>query len=257
MVNGARTKAEELGYALDVFWAFEPGVSERRLEEILQARGIDGLVLLSVQPGELGLEWTRYASACLGRPETPVVPFAFTDFFSATRLAYKQTHAAGYRRIGLVIDDRHDRLTEGRCVGACVATQPVCAGAEWINPLVVQEGELDAQVLERWLGSERPDAVLFFRNRVPELLAERVARGARPLGYADLDLPTYDGMTAGIWLPHDRIGAAGVELVNERLQRGERGWEGNPPAIGMPGRWQDGATLPKCSSHRGAPASRL
>lgn len=245
MVEGARARAEELGYGLDVFWVFEPGLSARRLDAILEARAIHGVVLLSVQPGEIAIDWPRYACACLGRPEKPEGSFAFTDFFSVTRLAFFKTHAAGYRRIGLVIDEAHDRLSEGRCVGACVAAQPACTGAEWVSPLVTPATALDSALLERWLNAERPDAVLYFRNRVPELFAELNASAPRPIGLVDLDLRMSDGASAGIWLPHDRIGAAGVDLVNGQLQRGERGLGADAPAVGLPGVWQGGGMLSK------------
>lgn len=245
MVAGARARAEELGYGLDVFWVFEPGLSAGRLDAILAARAINGVILLSVQPGEIAIDWSRYACACLGRPEKQEGPFAFTDFFAATRLAFFKTHAAGYRRIGLVIDGTHDRLSEGRCVGACVAAQPACTGAEWVRPLVAPAATLDSAVLERWLDSEHPDAILYFRNRVPELITELNTHAPRSIGLVDLDLRMRDGSSAGIWLPHDRIGAAGVDLVNGQLQRGERGLEADSAAMGLPGRWQGGVTLPE------------
>ncbi len=248
MVAGVRARAEDLGYGLDVFWVFEPGLSERRLGEILRARGIVGLVLLSVQPSERAIDWDRYACAGLGRPRRAVVPFAFADFFSATRLAFLRTHAAGYRRIGLVIDEVHNQLSEGRCLGACVAAQATCEGAERVKPLVSSGAPLDNVMLERWLKRERPDAILFFRNRVPELLAARVTREAEPLKSVDLDLRTRDETTTGVWLPHGRIGAAGVDLVHMRLNRGERGLEHSPVAVELPGIWWDGLSVTPRSS---------
>lgn len=238
MVAGARARAAELGYGLDVLWIYEPGMSGRRLEEILRARGIDGLVLLSVQPRETDIDWERYACAALGRSDA--VACAFADFFSVTRLAYMKTHEAGYRRIGLVIDTAHDRLSEGRCVGACAAAQPACAGAEWVRPLVVERQTLNVALLAGWMEAERPDAILFFRNEVPALLRDA---DSRDVGLVDLDLRTNDGKRAGIWMPHDRIGAAGVEMVNEQLQRGERGLNADAPARWLRGEWRDGATL--------------
>lgn len=238
MVAGARARAEELGYGLDMLWVHEPGMRGKRLEAILGARGIDGLVLLSMHPREIEIDWARYACAGFGRSDA--VAFAFVDFFSTTRLAYLKTHEAGYRRVGLVIDTTHDRLSEGRCVGACAATQPMCPGAEWVKPLVLAPQTLNPEVLESWTAKERPDAILFFRNRVPELLRDA---GSREVALVDLDLRVDDGAHAGIWMPHDRIGALGVDMVNEQLQRGERGLNADAPARWLPGEWKDGMTL--------------
>ncbi|HEY9250582.1 MAG TPA: LacI family DNA-binding transcriptional regulator [Rariglobus sp.] len=243
MVAGARARAAELGYGLDVFWVYERGVSARRMDAILRARGIDGVVLLSVQPGEIGIDWARYACAYLGRPEREGVAYACADFYSATRMAYLRMYAAGYRRIGLVIDTEHQRLTEGRCLGACASAQPECAGAEWVKPLVCSAGALNRGMLTDWMDRERPDAVLCLRNPVPEWLGESNERGPQVVGWADLDLRTSDGRVAGIRLPHERMGAAGVDLVGAQLQRGERGVVANTAAICLPAEWENGASL--------------
>lgn len=250
MVAGARARAEEAGYGLDVFWVYERGMSARRLEAILRTRGINGVVLVSVQPGEIGIDWDRYACAYLGRPERDGVAYACADFYSATKLAYLKTHAAGYRRIGLVIDTEHQRLTEGRCLGACASAQPECEGAEWVKPLVCSAGALDQDMFTDWMEHERLDAVLCLRNRVPEWLEESNGRGPQAVGWADLDLRTIDGRVAGIRLPHERMGAAGVDLVGAQLQRGERGFPAHAAAMGLSAAWVDGGSLPRKGSRR-------
>jgi hypothetical protein len=158
-------------------------------------------------------------------------------------MAYLRMYAAGYRRIGLVIDTEHQRLTEGRCLGACASAQPECAGAEWVKPLVCSAGALNRGMLTDGMDRERPDAVLCLRNPVPEWLEESNERGPQVVGWADLDLRTSDGRVAGIRLPHERMGAAGVDLVGAQLQRGERGVVANTAAICLPAEWENGASL--------------
>ncbi|MFA6960143.1 MAG: LacI family DNA-binding transcriptional regulator [Opitutaceae bacterium] len=245
MVAGVRTRAAELGYGLDVFWVYEPGLSAERLEMILWTRGIEGLVLLSVQPGEISINWTRYACAYLGRPENADgVAFAWADFYSATRLAYLKTREAGYRRIGLVIDTVHDRLTEGRCTGACVATQLSCKDPR-VNPLICPVDALNRSVFSDWMEREGVDAVLSLRNRTQEWLTVATRTNSPGVGRADLDLRTCDGRIAGIWMPYERIGMAGVDLVNGQLQRNERGLLATTAEIGLLAEWKPGASMPQ------------
>lgn len=245
MVAGARARAEAMGYGLDVFWVYERGMSARRLEAILRARGIDGLVLLSVQPGEIAIDWARYACAYLGRPEREGVTYACADFFSATRLAYRRVHEAGYRRIGLVIDTVHQRLTEGRCLGACAAAQMEYETTKRVRALVMPAGSLDREILIRWLKSERPDAVLYLRNCAPELMESSNLGEFRPGGFADIDLRSCDEKIAGVWLPHERIGSGAVDLVTGQMHRGERGSTVHGPAMCLPTVWKRGDSLPE------------
>lgn len=243
LVAGVRARAAELGYGLDMFWVYEPGVSAARLEGILRARGIEGLVLLSVQPGEVEIDWSRYACAHLGKPCREGVSYAFADFFSVTRLACLKMREAGFRRIGLVIDAFHDRLTEGRCVGACASVQARGADAEWVRPLVCPADALNRTCFTEWVERERVDAVLCLRNRAPEWLAELNRERSPAVGCADLDLGAYDGTVAGVWVPYEAMGAAGVDLVGAQLQRGRRGVSATAVEAGMSAEWRGGASL--------------
>ena len=244
MVEGARTRAAELGYGLDVFWVFTPGLTARRLEAILQARAINAVILMSVQRGSIEIDWSRYACAYLGKPEGPGGAFSFADFFSVARLAFEQAHEAGYRRIGLVMDEVHHQLTEGRCLGGWAAAQTSCMGTERVSALVLAGAAANEVEFRSWLNRERPDVILFLRNRVPEWIKATCQREKERVGLVDLDLRSADGGAAGVWLPHERIGAGGVDLVNDQLQHGQRGLLVDAPVTWLTGDWVNGGTLP-------------
>ena len=248
MVEGARARAAELGYGLDIFWVYTPGLTARRLEVILQARAINAVILMSVQRGAIEIDWSRYACAYLGKPEGAGVAFSFADFFSVARLAFEKVHEAGYRRVGLVIDEVHHQLTEGRCLGGWAAAQTSCMGTERVSALVLAGMAADDVKFRSWRNRERPDAIMFLRNNVPEWIWATCQREAGRIGLVDLDLRSADRTAAGIWIPHERIGARGVDLVNEQLQHGQRGLLVDAPVTWLMGDWVDGGTLPpkKC-----------
>lgn len=252
MVAGVRARAVELGYGLDVFWVFTPGLSGRRLEAILHARAIDAAILLSVQRGEVAIDWSRYACAYLGKPAGSSVAFAFADFFSVARLAFGKVHEAGYRRIGLVIDEVHHQLTEGRCLGGWAAAQTDCMGTERVSALVVPGAASDEVEFRSWRNREKPDAIMFLRNRVPEWIMTTCQREAGPVELVDLDLRSTDGSVAGVWLPYERIGARGVDLVNDQLQHGHRGLLVDAPVAWLTGEWVEGGTLTPKNPEAGA-----
>ena len=104
--EGASQRAQELGYALEHFWLGEPLLSERRLGDILYARGIAGVVLASQRfdkDGPLDFDWTRFAAVKIDYfPHEPQLHIVTNDQRSILRLATRQVLAAGYKRVGLV-----------------------------------------------------------------------------------------------------------------------------------------------------------
>ena len=52
VIAGARHRAEQVGFALEEFWTSDRGMTERRLAQIIQARGIVGVVLSPVTTNE-------------------------------------------------------------------------------------------------------------------------------------------------------------------------------------------------------------
>ena len=63
LVQGATTRAVELGFKVEKFGVGNHGVSLHRLDAILQSRGIHGVILLPAwqTPDFSKLDWSRYA----------------------------------------------------------------------------------------------------------------------------------------------------------------------------------------------------
>ena len=66
--DGAVERAAELGYRVEEIWAKEPGMTGRRLSDVLETRGIRGLLVGPLPPsrGHLSLDWSRFVSATMG-----------------------------------------------------------------------------------------------------------------------------------------------------------------------------------------------
>ena len=105
--SGSHARAASLGYRLEHFWLGEPGMSPRRLSDILVARGITGLIVSSHLPEHdrpLQLDWARFSAVkidCL--PREPDLHHVTNDQRAITQLAVRRILAAGSSRIGMVI----------------------------------------------------------------------------------------------------------------------------------------------------------
>jgi DNA-binding LacI/PurR family transcriptional regulator len=67
--EGAAKRAEELGYHIEPFWMTQPRLTPRRIVQILEARGIKGLLLAPVQANNasVSLDWNRFCAVSLCR----------------------------------------------------------------------------------------------------------------------------------------------------------------------------------------------
>jgi LacI family transcriptional regulator len=64
LIDSARTRAESLGFHLEEIWLHQKGMSARRINEILRARGINGVLIPPEQKPlpSIELDWNCFAS---------------------------------------------------------------------------------------------------------------------------------------------------------------------------------------------------
>src|SRR5262245_27807842 len=112
---GARRRAEQSGFALEQFWTNEPGMTEHRLEQIIQSRGIVGVVLSPVMSGEASLtldwSWQSFAAAVIGNVSwTPELHHAGHHHYLGMRLTLGELAKLGCTRpIALIEHQTNER----------------------------------------------------------------------------------------------------------------------------------------------------
>ncbi|MCR6630477.1 MAG: LacI family transcriptional regulator [Magnetospirillum sp.] len=104
---GAKAKARELGFNLEHFWLGEPGMTQERLDQILNTRGINGVVIAShmrEMDRALQLDWSRFSAVKIDYfPHEPKLHNVTNNQCDVIRLAMQRLIAGGYRRIGFVM----------------------------------------------------------------------------------------------------------------------------------------------------------
>ena len=257
----AKRKAAGLGYQLEHFWLGEPGLHPRRLDRVLLHRGISGVLFAASRDAcaELHeLTWSRLSAVSLGGfPHAPALNQVTVDPVGVVRLAMRQVLYAGYRRIGLVLPHRWDKLTDQVWSAAFHAEQYRChlrdklpilhlqspvdeLSAEEISP---HDAANDAASLLRWCRQYRPDVVL---GPAPALLGHIRRSGFQVPGdfaYVDLALAG-PGHAAGVWVDEEKVGELAVEMLAGQLQQNSFGLPAAAAVTAIGGTWCDGATLP-------------
>lgn len=242
-LEGARTRARELGYKLDLFHYEEFGGT--RLSQILRTRGIPGIIVGPLQErGSLDIQWQNFACATMAYSlALQHIHRAGNHHLRTVTMAIEKLYALGYRRIGMAIsrglDDRSSLMFSG---GYWAASHRF-----FKKPLPIFLSDDGAPVVpkfRRWLQRSKPDALLGFQWF--DQWAEETGRKiGQDLAYAHLDWrPEFQGL-AGVDQQSEQIGAAAVDLVTAQIARNERGIPQRPKLSLIESQWVDGPSAPR------------
>jgi DNA-binding LacI/PurR family transcriptional regulator len=259
LVDGARHRAEELGYGLDTIWIDgidfkHPDKNIARCTRVLSARGIFGIVVPMTFSHVHALHrWPGIAVATVGlfhemAKQSKMAPMAGDhlyhtvshDYFANMRVACKHLRMLGYRRIGLVMSHHEDAVTDRQYHGSFLAQQAYWPRTDRV-PILLQDAAHGPQLSE-WVNKYRPDVVLCQRNETKPWLEQNGYRVPEDLGVAHLSLAPDVAGWSGVNPNLEDIGGAAVELVVQQLKMNER----QPPRtcheLFVEGRWIDGRT---------------
>ncbi len=140
---GVEERAREQGYKVEIFWLREPGMTSRRMSQILYTRGIRGLILqaLPKSHGHLSLDWKHFAAVAKGLTiARPVLHRVISSHFEDMRLVVHNLKKHGYRRPGLVLDRELDARVDHAWLAAYLLYQNSLPARNRI-PALIQPGQ--------------------------------------------------------------------------------------------------------------------
>lgn len=250
-IEGAVERAKQTGFRLEVFRWRRAEISDQRLDQILKARGIRGLVIAPLQhPGmELALDWDYYASAAIGASlRWPRLHRVRHHAFRSIQVAIEKLHEIGCERVGLALSDFSAARVENMWqAGFFVGTRD-CAKRERCT-LLHQAPTLERETFLAWIRESRPDGLLMQDDRCFEWLHEAGVSVPGEIAVAHLNRGAERTGVAGVDQEFEFIGAATVDLVVEQSLLGEFGLPMRPKDVLLEGVWVPGATVapPKAS----------
>ena len=261
--EGARSKAEELGYKLEHFWTREPGLTHGRLSGILNARGINGVIIASHQReggDELHLDWDQFSAVKIDYfPHKPDLHNVTNDQCSIIRLALQRVIAAGYRRIGFVMHRGWNYSVDHLWSAGFFCEQANLAVRDRIPMLLFPEAEpVEAWMseskddvvvplarLKEWIARYRPEVIISKGSFVLPRLAEMKLRVPEDVAFVDVFLEKFDGSMAGVRQNYETVGALAVEILAGQLHHNKFGIPQIPTTTFVEGTWFDGVTCPR------------
>lgn len=241
---GASERAKQLGYRLEEHCLQAPGMTPTRLENILHARNIGGL-LVAPQPRPnvtLDFCFDRFSAITFGYTLTkPQLHLVAHHHFRSMESMFRKLITLGYQRPGLALAIESDQRADNNWSAAFWSEQRHLSVRRRV-PMLLGE-PFDKATFLAWFRRHQPDVVLTIWPKVHRWLTE--ARIAIPAdtGFALLSVPSDDTRFSGMTENPRIIGAKAVESLVDLIHRGERG----PPVPHLStlvqGEWIDGKTI--------------
>ncbi len=249
-VEGCRRRAALHGYGLDEFWLHDPELYGDRLNRILRARGIRGVLVVGLMkenrlPPRFSVTWQRHAVVVTGvRTREPTLAFACADHHALVLEAMERARQLGYRRPALVLEETIDRLVDGRFSSGYWFAQRALPEADRVPGFyAVEAARAEPGLFATWWREHRPDVVLTLHTVVREWLGELGARAPGDVGLIQLERRRGCEDWAGMAQHNDLAGEAAVDMLISLLHNEEIGLPSSPRATLISADWRDGGTV--------------
>jgi len=246
-VLGCERRAAKLGYAFDQFWLHDPKLKAESWIRILQTRGIKGLIIVGMMdqnhlPPHLRPVWEAFPCVVTGvRTRDPALSFSCVDHHNLTVRAFEQALAMGYRRPALVIEERIDRLVEGRFSGAMLTAQQGLPVRQRVPAfLQIDRARTDQEIFYRWYDRHQPDVLLSLYNIVFPWLKDHGLRVPKDVGVIQLEWRESHAEISGMNQHNDTVGEAAVDMLVSQIHHNESGIPVFPRATLIGASWVEG-----------------
>jgi DNA-binding LacI/PurR family transcriptional regulator len=240
LLAGASSRADRLGYSLDVIDARPFLAGRGSLTRTLVARGVSGVLLApTASPTNYRplLEWDRFAAVAMTYSITdPHVHRVVTHHFDNAVRAFDALAQRGYRRIGLVMT--HDM--EFRANHSYSGAYFRMIGMQGAKPLpILYLDASEPRSIRSWFEKHRPEAVMVANAaQVGEILKPAIGARSAKTAFLCLDYEETAGVS-GIDQLFETIGSHAVDALVAQIHRNEKGLPEHPTITMVEGRWVD------------------
>ena len=246
LLVAAATRAEQHGYRLEELWLDDLQLSSQRLNNLLFARGIPGVIVapLPVAHGHLRLDWPQFSAVAIDSSLLrPALHRVTTNRFDAMRLAVRRLRRLGYQRLGLAMTAEQDARVDHHWSAAFLWEQQQMPANQRLPACIVQSRDWNERAFGKWCKAHKPDVILGCDPTAISWLERVGKRVPADAGFVHLAVPDQASHCAGIYHDPPAMGAAAVDTLVSLIKRNERGIPEAPQTVLLETCWTDGNTL--------------
>ncbi|MFN6017261.1 MAG: LacI family DNA-binding transcriptional regulator [Verrucomicrobiota bacterium] len=242
MATGAERRARELGFSIEHFWLADSGMTQRRVDKIFAARGIEGVIvgLLSHHGRmEIDLSWDRLCTVmlCEGHVAPPFHKVKHSHY-NGMAIALREAAALGYQRIGLQLDEVLAKRLDHSYEASFLVHHPL--GINEAMPLLLLKKKLSKQDFGAWIKETKPEMILSLEcSQLRDWLRSISTPLSKKIKLAMLNWidakPDSDFM--GVNQDFAQLAANAVDLITAHMLRNDHGIPASPTLVLSEGTW--------------------
>ena len=251
-LEGARKQAEQIGYQLEVFYVGHASGAGQRIERVLKARGIAGVILAAFGDKMIKFQM-NWGAFSLVRIESQQLDRSLhlvsSHQMEITREAVRHLYNLGYRRIGLAVGEREEVYLRNAFTAGYYVEVELHPDVLHLPPLLLPAGAGPADIaplLARWAKAHEIEVIASNWAEVPEALRLMGRRVPKDIVVASLDLNPERGANAGMRQNHRVVGERAVEQLAILMRTNQRGLGAPHNNTLIEGDWIDGSDVPAC-----------
>jgi DNA-binding LacI/PurR family transcriptional regulator len=242
---GARERAEELGFQIEIFEINNSSMPAQRISRIMAPRNMRGALIapLPTSHGPLRLDWDNLSAVAIGYTlQAPLIHLVANHHYRSMLMMVEKLRALGYSRIGLAIPGVHDKRLDHSYSAAFLVAQRDVPAVDRIPCHVPEQLEFGGFV--KWFQKHRLDALITVGyGQVNQWLDDLKVRIPDDLGVAHIS-PRPGGRNFAAIVENSRlIGRIAIDFLAGLLQRNECGIPEFPKRTLIESKWVEGDTL--------------
>lgn len=248
--QGIVKRANELGYGIDFIYRRERGMTSSKIQSLLRARGIRGILIGPRRSplGHLSLKWESLAAVSVAHALPHLnIHYSTPAHFQNIGIALRKISKLGYRRIGFAVSKRTDRFANLE-FSAHYTLYAQETPPELRIPVFTAWGldmEEDVHSFDQWFSRHRPEIIIHAGVTIPYCMSILGLEAPKDAGLCDLMLPSPHCGSSGIDQMEGAITMAAVDLIVEQLHNNDLGIPKFLKAVSIQGCWVPGKTAPK------------
>ncbi|MEM9159324.1 MAG: LacI family DNA-binding transcriptional regulator [Verrucomicrobiota bacterium] len=240
-----REQATQLGFTVEEFNWFDPEMKPKRLLQILEARGIRGVILEHFMESDvkLDIDFSNFSVVSIGGTlQQPRFHRIEVNHYSAVLNAVSILRKRGYRRCGLAIPALFEKLSDFKREAALYIANRALPQEDQI-PIYFIDEEATFEGFKEWIDTYSPECVLGAGRAVSRKLESLGYTFPDKMGFVHLGWhSSYTGL-AGMNPNWGEIGIAAVNLVADQLSRNESGVPRHGLWVLIESEWVEGPSV--------------
>lgn len=234
LVEGAKERAKELGYKLDLFWYGSEYKDCKSLNRVLKARGIQGVIFgaFDYRDEPFELDWDHFSVMKINQvPRNLNFDAILCNQIEAVSLAIDDLQRVGAKRFGIALSEFEEVNKQFMFGAGFYANRRKINPENWIEPFYFSHSadyseNVIPSVLE-WAREQKLDAIISNWNNIDEV-AHTLTEDGNPCRFVPLDANERTREFGGINQDHRESGRRAIDMAVGQIKTFRRGLVSSP-----------------------------